>query len=201
MPAASSIVACISVADGRDARRPAAPCPAVRSSRRTSSAAWARDRRPAAGPALAAYSAAARPGAGAEHQALGQRVRAEPVGAVDADAGGLAGGVQAGERVSRRRCRCGRRPSCSARPGGPGSARSPGRSARTSGTARARTAAWCRSASRRGGAGRGGRPARTASPMRAALLHLVHERLGEPVARAELHAAQRRRPAWACPRS
>ena len=35
----------------------------------------------------------------------------------------------------------------------------------------------------------------------AALLHLVHERLGQPVARAELHAAQLGRPASAVPRS
>ena len=37
-------------------------------------------------------------GPGPEDQALGERVGAEPVGAVDADAGGLAGGVQAGNR-------------------------------------------------------------------------------------------------------
>ena len=55
--------------------------------------------------------------AGAEDQALGQRVGAEPVGAVDGHARGLAGGVQAAERAWLRRCRCGRRPSCSARPG------------------------------------------------------------------------------------
>ena len=103
-------------------------------------------------------------GTGTEHQALGQGVGAEAVGAVDAHARGLARRRTGRRAASRRRCRCGPRPSCSARPGGPGSARSRGRSARTSGTARARTAAWCRSASRRGGAGRGGRSAPTPSP-------------------------------------
>ena len=51
-----------------------------------------------AAPAVAAYSAAARAGPGAEHEALRQRVGAEPVRPVDADAGGLAGGVQALQR-------------------------------------------------------------------------------------------------------
>ena len=176
-------------ADGGDGSSPGA-VPSSRSRRRSSSAAWAAtaagaDRRSRRTPPPPA-------GPGAEDQALGQRVGAQPVGAVDAHAGGLAGGVQARERrravdvgvdaahhvVHDRadRDQLGR----------------PGRSARTSGTARARTAAWCRSASRRGGAGRGGRPGRTAS-RGAALLDLVHERLREPVARAELHAAQLRR--------
>ena len=50
------------------------------------------------GPALAAYVRGRPAGAGPEDQALGQRVGAEPVGAVDAHARGLARGVQPGER-------------------------------------------------------------------------------------------------------
>ena len=67
------------------------------SSRRTSSAAWASTT--ARGRTGAARELRRRPaGASAEDQALRQRVRAEPVGAVDAHAGGLAGGVEPAER-------------------------------------------------------------------------------------------------------
>ena len=164
------------VADGGDAVvAPAACAEQAALIRRTSSAACAATLG-GGPPAEAAYSAAARPGAGTEDQALGQRVGAQPVGAVDAHARGLSGGVQAAERRSLRRCRCGRRPSCSARRAGPGSARSPGRSARTSGTARGRTGSWPRSASRRGGAGRGATIGPYGESDRAALLDLVRRR-------------------------
>ena len=61
-----------------------------------------------------------------EDQPLEQRVGGEPVGAVHAGAGGLAAGVQAGDRRAAAAGRSGRRRWRSARPGRPGSGRSTG---------------------------------------------------------------------------
>ena len=66
-------------------------------------------------------------GAAAEHEALGERVRRQPVGAVQAGAGALADRVEAGQRTSARRGRWPRRPSCSAPRGRPGRGRGAGR--------------------------------------------------------------------------
>ncbi len=64
-------------------------------------------------------------GAAAEHEALGERVRGEPVRAVQARAGALAHGVAGRAARSARRGRSPRRPSCSGRraPRAPGRAR------------------------------------------------------------------------------
>ena len=79
--------------------RAAARAEQSRSSRRCLVVAPApRRRRRPARRRSAAYSRGRPPGPGAEHQALRQRVRAQPVGAVDAHAGALARGVEARQR-------------------------------------------------------------------------------------------------------
>ena len=67
-------------------------------------------------------------GSAAEDEALEQRVRGEPVRAVDAGAGALAGGVEARHACAAVEVGDDRRPSCSARPARRGSARARGRS-------------------------------------------------------------------------
>ena len=67
----------------------------------------------------AGSSSAASAGAAAEDEALGQRVRRQPVGAVQARAGALADGVEPGQRRAAVEVRPRFRPSCSAPRGRP----------------------------------------------------------------------------------
>ena len=129
----------------RPARRPALSADASAAASRRAPVA---ERRSRLEPRRRARLLHRRRGARAEDQPLEQRVARQPVRAVHAGAGDLAGGEQPGQRCAARRGRCRRRPSCSARPGRPES-RSRARSRpaarhtsrRSSETARARSPA------------------------------------------------------------
>ena len=134
-------------------------------------------------------------GARAEHGALEQRVRREPVRAVHAGAGDLADGVEARERRAAEQVGGRRRPSGSARPASPGSgsraqSRPRSRTARSIvGKRRARNAA--RSSVRRSAACVASR--NTGRP--SCSLHLLRDRARDDVARARARrrGARRRR--------
>ena len=98
IPALSSMVCCMPVRRSAIDSRPSRAVPAARSSRRRSSSrACAASDGPGVGRPRGIPGGGAA-GARTEDQALGQRVGAQPVGAVDADAGDLARGVQARQR-------------------------------------------------------------------------------------------------------
>ena len=121
-------------------RRRRAACAGRRRRARALRAATARRGSPAASsrarPAPGAGAARRRParlgergerGTAAEDEALAERVRREPVRAVQAGAGALADGVEAGDGRRARRGRSRSRPSCSARRARPARARASGR--------------------------------------------------------------------------
>ncbi len=135
------MVACISSRMAEIGSRPPSRWRSSCSSRRRSSRACASA---AAGDRSRRRRTPRRPGRRGRRRpsSSGRELEPKPVGAVDADAGHLAGGVQPGQRGGAVDVGVRRRPSCSARPAAPGSARGPGRCSRSPGRARGRSAAW-----------------------------------------------------------